>query len=221
MASSIVGIATSRQDSAVTSHPITLPTGSVGDYLLLLFVHRDATISASASSWGVPFYSLPGTSGDFKGSFYNYRVVTTLPAITVTTSAPAESAAIVYRWSGTAGTNSIQQTGASGTSSSPNAGFLLPYPAWPGGFGQQLYFAVYDGAVTRSAWPTDYTLGQTAVESVGASADLGVASAIKLVTTSESPGSWALSGSAGWRGIVFLLEDLANCTFKKNNVGCC
>jgi len=182
---------TSGQSSNVTSHTVNLPTGiNAGDLLIVFFAcDGDSTVTwPTGNGWASIFHQTNSVTLDV-----GYKIAdgTEGATITVGTGASEQSAHISYRITGHNSAQAPQvSTGATGTSASPNPNSLTP----TGGAKDYLWIAVEgndDGRDTASAYPSNYTNGQT--NPAGTTSGVNVAVARRqLNASSEDPGTFTI-----------------------------
>jgi hypothetical protein len=178
---------TSGESSDVTNHTVNLPANiSAGD-LLIVFFSRDNSGSVNwptGDGWASIFHQENGTANALD---IGYKIAdgTEGATITVTTPSSTQSAHISYRITGhDYGRAPEVSTGVTGNGTSPDPDSLTP----TGGAKDYLWIAV-EGNVNGdevSAYPSNYTDGQT--KAVGASGGANVAVARReLNASSEDP----------------------------------
>jgi len=176
---------TSGESSDVTSHTVNLPANiSAGD-LLIVFFSCDANETVTwptGDGWASIFHQTNANTLDI-----GYKIAdgTEGATITVTTGSAEQSAHISYRITGNHRYLAPEvSTGATGNSTSPNPDSLTP----TGGAKDYLWIAVEgnaDGDVA-SAYPSNYTNGQTNAVGTTAGANIAVARR-ELNASSEDP----------------------------------
>jgi hypothetical protein len=180
---------TSVETIDVTSHTVNLPPNiSAGD-LLIVFFSCDGIETVTwptADGWASIFHQTNANTLDI-----GYKIAdgTEGATITVDTGSSEQSAHISYRITGHDYAQAPEvSTGATGNSTSPNPDSLTP----TGGAKDYLWIAVEgndDGQSAASAYPSNYTNGQT--NNSGASGGANVAVARReLNASSEDPGAF-------------------------------
>jgi hypothetical protein len=185
--------ANSTQNSDVTSHPITLPSGvQVGDGLVVFFGF-DGVVTASISSgtgWAI-YDQDPGTSG---GGALVWKVADGTDALTMDTSAAEQSAAVAYRISNFSSLTATMAENA-GTNDTPpvhNPGVSDDYLWLVALMGQ-------GGGSVPTAAPTNYTNFISAA-STGGGTGSGVGTARRnLTASSETPGAFTAPDTGATR----------------------
>jgi hypothetical protein len=181
---------TSGESSDVTSHTVSLPANiSAGD-LLIVFFSCDANETVTwptGDGWASIFHETNSMTLDI-----GYKIAdgTEGATITVTTGSAEQSAHISYRITGNHRYLAPEvSTGATGNSTAPNPDSLTP----TGGAKDYLWIAVEgntDGDAA-SAYPTNYTNGQTNAVGTTAGANIAVARR-ELNASSEDPAAFTI-----------------------------
>jgi len=175
---------TSIQNTDVTTHPITMPSGvTVGDGLVVFFGF-DGVVTASISSgsgWTINSQD-PGTSG---GGALVWKVADGTDALTMGTSGAEQSAAVVYRISnfGSLSASIAENLGTNDTPPTHNPGVSDDYLWLVALIGQ-------GGSSVPTAAPSGYTNFISAA-STGSGTGSGIGAAQRnLTASSESPGAF-------------------------------
>lgn len=179
-----------RDASAVTTHPITMPSGiQVGDLILVHFANGGSsgaqTVSvASGTGWSIMDQDVFDTSGV---SAVFHKIADGSDALSIGTTVSARCGYVVLRISG-AGT--VTGAGAASTSASPNPPSHSPV----GGSKKYLWVAsVYSrGPANYTADPTNYD-PLTQSGNVGSTPNVGT-SERQLEAASEDPGAFTTGG---------------------------
>lgn len=194
----VQGRASSVNNTAATSHPVTLPAGIQAGELLLIFFSESAGTGATVNAPAGWTKLVESNNGANNGLAVLYRFAdgSEGTSVTVTTSGSTKSSHLSYRISGAS--SPVTSTPATGASTAPNPPQLIPSD----GKLPYLWFAVagWDGTPTATAYPTNYTNGQQTGTSGGqATTNCGVAAAERQLTAdSEDPGAFTLSASDDW-----------------------
>lgn len=185
------------ETNAVTTHPITMPTGIAANDLLLAFFSVDAAatvVSGWPAGWTEVFAA---SNGSAHGYICRYKIAAGGDAnFDLTTSTSERSGFTVYRITGWHGTTAPEAgTAGIATSSTPDPPSLSP--SW--GAEDTLWFsavgidmALNDGDVT--AYPSSYTNGRQDGFSV-AGGSITATARRTVNATSEDPGTFTLNGS--------------------------
>lgn len=206
---------TSVQSSATNSHTISLPSGiQAGDLLIIFFTYPISGLANALSGWTKlkEYYG----SGDVFGTNVYYRVAdgTEGSTVTITTTGNFQSAHASYRITGHGGNPEVS-TGATSTgSTTPDPDSLTP----SGGAKDYLWIAHAGapGAVTFSAYPTNYGSNQLTIRSntSGNTATVAVATR-NLNASSEDPGTFTISGSVRWVALTIAVPPVASTAHTK------
>jgi hypothetical protein len=181
---------TSGESSDVTSHTVNLPANiSAGD-LLIVFFSCDANETVTwpiGDGWASIFHQTNANTLDI-----GYKIAdgTEGATITVTTGSAEQSAHISYRITGNHRYAAPEvSTGATGNSTSPNPDSLTP----TGGAKDYLWIAVEgnDAGEAASAYPSNYTNGQTNAVGTTGGANIAVARR-ELNASSEDPAAFTI-----------------------------
>jgi hypothetical protein len=181
---------TSGHSSNVTSHTVNLPTGINAGDLLIVFFSCDGNETVTwptVDGWASIFNQTNANTLDI-----GYKIAdgTEGSTITVGTGTTEQSAHISYRITGHDSAQAPEASaGATGNSTSPNPDSLAP----TGGAKDYLWIAVEgnDQGDAASAYPTNYTNGQT--NNIGTNNGANVAVARRaLNASSEDPGTFTI-----------------------------
>lgn len=208
--------ATSAKNTGTgTTFTVNLPTGIASGHLLLAIVTFGGEGgTGKTASWPAGWTEIKDFANGGITAAAAYRIAdgTEGSSISVTQSAGAQAAALVYRITGQDSTVAPQaSTGASGTSNAPDPDALTP----SAGGKDYLWLAIAgarDSINTISAYPTNYTLGQASVESSASDANgtrLGSAGRT-LAASTENPGSYTISGSNDWQAFTISIAGPPN-----------
>jgi hypothetical protein len=177
--------------ASATTHPVTIPAGSVGDLLVIVFtVAGSATINADHSAGWTQYYTGAtfdtGTSGERVAVYFRFADNTN-DAFSVTSTAAVNSNAVAYRFAGASHfTLSGRHSGGNGTNvaDSPQAS-VESY----GGVQNQLILAVrvIDGATAPTAVPSGFTAAGDSINSTLSRIDWATAN---INTAEYSGGAW-------------------------------
>lgn len=182
--------------TAVTSHPITMPTGiTAGDLLLLIFSHGGSANTTAPGDWFK--YGGDGNGTNITGAIF-YKWAAGSDTCTITTASAVQSSHIVLRIPNGGVPNGSSAVGNS-TNSNPGAAFT---------FQNDDYLAIAtrhgNGTAVPTAVPSGYTnmMNQVAAGSGGASTSTSekavtISGAPPTPGGSEDPGVWT-NASAAW-----------------------
>ncbi len=191
--------ASSIENTNVTSHTVTLPSGILpGDLLIVWFV-ADQNPSIDIPAGWIQLKQRGDGGANVKTIlFYRDADGTEGATITVTTSLTQHSAHRAWRISGHDKQTSVALADSGGTSANPDSPVLGP----SGGGKEFLWLAVYgaDGANDATVYPTNYTdtfYLETASADPANSCSLGVAER-KFGTDSENPSAFTIDASENW-----------------------
>jgi CheY-like chemotaxis protein len=182
---------TSGESSDVTSHTVNLPANiSAGDLLIVFFsCDGNTTVTwPAADGWASIFHQTNLNTLDI-----GYKIAdgTEGANIIVTTGASEQSAHISYRITGHDYAQAPQvSTGAIGNSTDPDSDSLTP----TGGAKDYLWIAVEgnDNTSAASAYPSNYTNGQTNAVGDAGGANIAVARR-ELNASSEDPAPFTIT----------------------------
>ena len=180
---------TSGESSDVTSHTVNLPANiSAGDLLIVFFSCDGSSTVTWPNGWASIFHQTYSSTLDIG---YKISDGTEGPTITVTTGASEQSAHISYRITGNHRSLAPEaSTGATGNTTSPDPDSLTP----TGGAKDYLWIAVEgnDNTTSASAYPSNYTNGQT--NAVGDAGGVNIAVARReLNASSEDPAAFTIA----------------------------
>lgn len=185
----------SNNSGTVASHPVNLPTGiSAGNLLLMFFIANGSPTVTDPSGWSLL------ASGATPGTYDTIRLYGKIASgsegatETVALSANNRASAITYLVTGNRNgvtsseiaVSAVNEQGSGINHDPPNL-----TPSW--GSEENLWFAIafcQDGAMTWSAYPTNYSLGQNAVNTGSGNGNAVAAAARLLTATSEDPGAF-------------------------------
>ena len=194
----VMTAATSTEDSLVTSHDVTLPSGIViGDLLLMLFSCYRNAAGNPVITWDTGWTELDVYDTGQYSAGVAYRVATGSEGstATITTAAAGYSAHQTFRVIDYQGTPEITAE-APGNSANPDSGSLAP--TW--GSSHTLWFSIFgsrqNASRTVSSYPANYLYGQY-TESGAGYAQAGSARR-EVTAASEDPGQYVLSDDAAW-----------------------
>jgi len=206
---------TSVQSSATNSHSISLPSGiQAGDLLIIFFTYPISGLANALSGWTKlkEYYG----SGDVFGTNVYYRVAdgTEGSTVTITTTGNFQSAHASYRITGYNGNPEVSTGVTSTGSTTPDPDSLTP----SGGAKDYLWIAHAGapGAVTFSAYPTNYGSNQLTIRSNSSGSAATVAVATRnLNASSEDPGTFTISGSVRWVALTVAVAGITSTAYTK------
>jgi len=191
----------SSVQTATTTHTTSLPvTANAGDYVVVLFtVHDDSTVSdfGGLTSAGDAIVTTLGRSYLLYG-----RLAASQTTLTFTTAVSDTSVTLIYQYDPNA--NLVGFDSATGNNSSPDP----PIPTIGLGACDEFAACTWLGNISLSTYPTGYSTSQLTNRRSAGVPYIGSGAAIKVVTTTEDPGVFALSASADWLAISWQVEYL-------------
>lgn len=188
--------ASSTEDSDVTSHTVSLPSGIVdGNLLVVFFAHDDATSTVTFPAGWTDLGGLGYTFGTLSAA-YRFADGGEGASIAVTTTNARNSAHNAYRITGhSAGVGPEISAGATGDSVTPDPDSLNPL----GDTKDYLWIAVegHDQDTNTTALPTSYGPIVEA-HSTGTNAHSCASAPRSLNAASEDPSSFTIQTSRDW-----------------------
>jgi hypothetical protein len=191
---------TSFENSAQTTHNISLPAGvSSGDLLIAVLSldgnNADSTWPSGADLWTEQLDL--ASSGNRLSIAYRNADGTEGATVDVTTDNSRKSSHMTFRISGHAVQAPDITAGATGSGANPNPDSLTP----AGGAADIVWLAICgtDHEWDFTGWPTDYSNNQLEVNSSSGSFGSSAAAATRnLNTTTQDPGTFTHDGSDQW-----------------------
>jgi hypothetical protein len=187
-------------NTAVTTSPVTLPSGiSAGNLLLMFFIKHNSTDDITGPSGWTELASCTPNGSDI-AKIYAKIATGSEGSTENVTHGSNRTAAITYCITGNRNGVSSSEVAVStvnidGATLSPNPPNLTP--SW--GSAENLWIAVAfdnDGAFTFGSYPTNYTLGNE-LSQHGAGAGNAVITAARLLTgASEDPGAFTIAATS-------------------------
>ena len=191
----------SSVQTATTTHTTSLPvTANAGDYVVVLFtVHDDSTVSdfGGLTSAGDAIVTTLGRSYLLYG-----RLAASQTTISFTTAVSDTSVTLIYQYDPNA--NLVGFDSATRNNSSPDP----PIPTIGIGACDEFAACTWLGNISLSTYPTGYSTSQVTDRRSAGVPYIGSGAAIKVVTSTEDPGVFALSASADWLAISWQVEYL-------------
>jgi hypothetical protein len=194
---------TSSGTGGGSSTAITIPAGSVGETIVVLFgVDGVPTVTHTGTGW-----TQTGLVGTQASGYVFTKIASGADTLTVNYSAAEVTGYYVYRITGAHASTPPEAAAVIGTSATPDPPNLAP--SW--GAEDNLWvagFALDDGTKTLSSYPTNYSDNQATVAGSTAGVRLGIATR-ELNASSENPGSFTVSASDSWVALTIAVRPAA------------
>lgn len=208
---SVVGAAalTTYGSNDSNPRPYNLPAGITAGELLVLLFSQDGSATPSTPGGWTSMGTFP-SSGNASTLTVFVKLATGSEGATVniTGNALEQQTAIAFRvtdWAGSVATGVAVSTNAQANSANPDPNGLTP--SW--GALDTLWLAVasYNGAATRTAYPSNYTYFQATQDGAGGGGSAGTAvGGRQLNAATEDPGAFSLSGATQWAAVTIAVS---------------
>lgn len=191
---------TSYENSATTTHTISLPASVGSGDLLIAILSLDGT--DADASWPGSWSELIDLTSAGNRISIGYLIATGGEStVQVTTDNSRKSSHVSFRISGHKVQAPDISSGATGSGSTPDPDSLTP----AGGADDLLWIAIAgaDSEHDFTAWPTNYSNNQLEVNSSSGSFGSSAAAATReLNDTSDDPGTFTHDGSDQWAAVT-------------------
>lgn len=200
--------ATTNDQTAGTSTPITMPAGITAGETLVAWIAHKAPITEAAMSGWTRLIEADQPSGSNATLSVFYKKAAGGDTGTMTTTTSTRAAAVVYRVSGATDPTVTAPEGAAAAGQANSVNPDPPSLTPASGSKDYLFmcgFASSHGRIT-SAVPTNYGDSQTAGPNNGTATNVGVGVADRALTTgaAENPGTFTTTGTG--------VEEVCSCT---------